>query len=301
MNSIDSFQKALDYIENNITESIDYKTVSRNACMSEYHFQRVFSVLCGCTVGEYIRSRRLYLAAIELRETGAKVLDVAVKYGYDSSESFSRAFQNFHGVNPSVVRNGSASIKSYNRMTVKVIIEGGVNMKYKIEKNEGLSITGVERHFTGNAADRLLQQHNMMTEGSVMYDRFALQAMAHDLDTEYCIISNFSDDGFDFLAGSKIPDYFAENLEKSIGTENAARIKTIKVPPQTYVVFETEKSALSINSHLDLRKEIFSSWLPFSGYTLKNTPEITVIHHYENDKDASFIELWLPIEENKTK
>lgn len=101
MDWIMGLQKAVDYIEDNLTENIDYEIVAAQSFSSSYHFQRVFSILCGFTVGEYIRNRRLSLAGAELAVGDSKVIDVALKYGYESPDSFAKAFRKFHGILPS--------------------------------------------------------------------------------------------------------------------------------------------------------------------------------------------------------
>lgn len=104
MNWLDEIQKAIDYIEENILEDIDYRMVANCANYSSYHFQRIFGIICGVTLGEYIRKRRLTLASQELLNKETKVIDVALKYGYETPESFSRAFYKFHGIKPSQVK-----------------------------------------------------------------------------------------------------------------------------------------------------------------------------------------------------
>lgn len=113
MGWIDGLQRAIDYIEDNLTEELDYAEIARQAYSSSFHFQRVFGILCGYTLGEYIRNRRLTLAGSELASSDGKVIDVAVKYGYDSPESFSRAFSRFHGITPSQARSRKAELKSF--------------------------------------------------------------------------------------------------------------------------------------------------------------------------------------------
>lgn len=109
MEWITGIQKAIDYTEAHLTEEIDYEAVAKEACSSSFHFQRVFSILCGFTLGDYIRMRRLSLAAAELMQTKEKVIDVALKYGYDTPESFTRAFVRFHGITPTMARHGGMS------------------------------------------------------------------------------------------------------------------------------------------------------------------------------------------------
>lgn len=147
MDWITGISKAIDYIEEHITEPTDYARAAKEACSSPFNFQRVFALLCGYTLGDYVRMRRLTLAGEELLSTDAKVIDVALKYGYDSPESFSRAFTRFHGVSPSAVRKGAA-IRSFSRICVKLILTGGSIMEYRIEKKHAAKIICRRREFT---------------------------------------------------------------------------------------------------------------------------------------------------------
>ena len=131
MDWIQGIQRAVDYIEEHLTEEIDILEAAARAYSSSFHFQRVFSLICGCTVGDYIRMRRLSLAGTELAKSDKKVIDVALKYGYDTPESFSRAFTRFHGITPSQAKSGG-NIKSFSRISVKLILTGGNMMNYRI-------------------------------------------------------------------------------------------------------------------------------------------------------------------------
>ena len=139
MGWIAELQKAIDYTEAHLTEKIDYEAVAKEACSSPFHFQRVFHILCGYTLGEYIRMRRLSLAASELIHTERKVIDIALKYGYDAPESFERAFVRFHGITPTEARQGK-NVKSFSRLSVKLILSGGHKMDYRIEKLEAFKV-----------------------------------------------------------------------------------------------------------------------------------------------------------------
>lgn len=116
MDWIQGIQNAINYIEEHITETIDYEEVAKAACSSKYHFQRIFGIMCGITLGEYIRRRRLTLAGGELLSKKGTVTDVAFKYGYDTPESFSRAFTRFHGIKPSQVKK-NCFLNSYSRLS----------------------------------------------------------------------------------------------------------------------------------------------------------------------------------------
>lgn len=119
MDWITGIQNAINYIEEHLLEEIDYEEVARQSYSSGYHFQRVFGILCGYTVGEYIRNRRLSLAGMELQTEKAKVIDVALKYGYDSPDSFAKAFQKFHGITPSRARVDGAVLNSFSRLSLQ--------------------------------------------------------------------------------------------------------------------------------------------------------------------------------------
>lgn len=127
MDALSSMNNALGYIEENLTGDIDYSEISRIAHCSEYHFKRMFSFLSGISLSEYIRRRRLTLAALDLRDSNIRVIDVAVKYGYRSADSFSRAFYSMYGILPSEARSENIQLKAYLRMTFQLSIKGDVN------------------------------------------------------------------------------------------------------------------------------------------------------------------------------
>ena len=140
MDWITGLQRAIDYVEEHLEEELDYVEIARQAASSSFQFQRVFGILCGCTLGEYIRKRRLTLAGSELAATNMRVLDAALKYGYDSPESFCRAFMRFHGITPSAAKAGGAGLRSFSRLSVKLVLQGGTMMNYRIEKHDTLKL-----------------------------------------------------------------------------------------------------------------------------------------------------------------
>ena len=161
MDWITGMQKAIDYIEANLTEEIDYEKVAAQSFSSSYHFQRVFSILCGYTLGEYIRLRRLSLAGTELATGKEKVIDIALKYGYDSPDSFSKAFQKFHGITPAQARADGNMLKSFSRLSIKISLEGGSVMNYRIEEKDEIILTGYKRRFSGIPGERMEQEKEM--------------------------------------------------------------------------------------------------------------------------------------------
>lgn len=290
-------QNAVNYIEEHLTEHIDYNLVAAQSFSSSYHFQRVFSILCGFTVGEYIRNRRLSLAGAELAENNAKVIDVAVKYGYESPDSFTKAFYKFHGVLPSQVKNG-CELKSFSRLVLKFSLEGGSFMNFRIEEKGEMVFTGYKRRFIGTPAERKEQESNFYV--STRANQYLLKGLAHDCDTGYNIMTAFDDEGYDFYIASLLNEWTTDNLEKELGKDDAKRFEKITVPAALYLVCKTERTNYPTNLFEDLRKKAVCEWLPSNGYELTDAPEISVYHWFYKHGDAAvnnsrYVELWLPI------
>lgn len=155
MDIASGMQNAIDYIENHLDDDIDYNRLAQKACMSNFYFQRMFSALCGYTVGDYIRFRRLTLAGIELSNSDIRVIDAALKYGYNSPEGFSRAFARFHGISPSAVKVNPGNLKTFSRLYVNIILRGGTMENYKIVKKEAFNVLEkVEQHTVENSVNK---------------------------------------------------------------------------------------------------------------------------------------------------
>ena len=297
MDWITGMQKAIDYIEANLTEEIDYEKVAAESFSSCYHFQRVFSILCGYTLGEYIRLRRLSLAGAELANAKEKVIDIALKYGYDSPDSFAKAFQKFHGITPSQARADGSMLKSFSRLSIKISLEGGKTMNYRIEEKGEIILTGYKRRFSGIPGERMEQEKEMYVKTRPL--QYVLQRLSGDIVKNFDIITNIDDEGYDFYIASQLNEYCRNNLNKDgvLGEEFAKYYENITIPPCTYAVFETEKCAYPTTIFLDLRRKIASEWLPNSGYQLKDAPELVVTHWFEGEKrNQRYRELWIPIE-----
>lgn len=148
MDWIRNMQRAIDYMEANLDSDLDFAEIAKQAYSSSFHFQRIFSLLTGMTLGEYIRSRRLTMAGAELSMSESKVLDIALKYGYDSPESFAKAFTRFHGISPSAAKEPGARLKSFSRLSIKVILEGGDIMDYRIVNKQPFHVAAKVKSFT---------------------------------------------------------------------------------------------------------------------------------------------------------
>lgn len=151
---IEGIQNAIAYIEENLTGELKIEEIAEKAYVSAFHFQRIFSVLCGFTVGEYIRNRRLSMAAQELSKADARIVDVAIKYGYDSPDSFTRAFTKFHGISPSAAKTKGVNLKSFAPVRIKLILEGGQMLEYKIVEKAQFTVMGKARTFDTDTAYR---------------------------------------------------------------------------------------------------------------------------------------------------
>lgn len=145
---------AIAYIEENLTGNIDIEQVAQKACVSSFYFQKIFKALCGFTIGEYIRNRRLTLAAQELCSSHIKVIDAALKYGYDSPDSFARAFAAFHGINPSAAREQGSVLNSFAPLKLKLTLEGGTMLEYKIIEKPQFTVMGKLRKFNTETSYR---------------------------------------------------------------------------------------------------------------------------------------------------
>ena len=297
MDWITGIQNAINYIEDHITEELDYEQIAKVSFSSSFHFQRVFSILCGYTLGEYIRNRRLTLAGAELANTREKVIDVAYKYGYDNPESFAKAFQKFHGITPSQARGIGVMLKSFSRLSIKVSLEGGSIMNYRIEEKPAMLLTGYKRRFTGSPNDKQDQDHNFACETRL--EQYILEGMCREHETIYQILTNFDADGYDFYYAYQFPSWALEDIQE-IPADIAARFENVSIPAGTYIVFETERCEFPTAKMDELRMKAVSEWLPTSGYELRDAPEIGVIHWFweeGNDKvnHSRYCELWLPI------
>lgn len=298
MDWITGIQNAISYIEDHLTEEIDYEQAARESFSSGFHFQRVFSILCGMTLGEYIRLRRLTLAGTELATTGIKVIDAAAKYGYESPESFAKAFQKFHGITPSQARRDGAMLKSFSRLSVKLSLEGGTTMNYRIEEKPELLLTGYKKRFTGDPSDKQEQDHYFACDNRLL--EHILQGVSREHTLTYQVLTNFGPDGYDFYFAKELPKWALEDFETDLG-EFKKHFAHLSIPAGQYLVCETERCKYPTNLIDGLRREAVSQWLPSSDYTLRDAPELGLIHWFWEEGNTAlnssrYCEIWLPIE-----
>jgi AraC family transcriptional regulator len=281
MDSIKKMNDALNYIEENLDNEIDFKEVARLAFCSEYHFQRMFSFLAGTSLSEYIRRRRLTLAGFELKNSDIKIIDLAYKYGYDSPNSFTRAFQLMHGVTPSEARTPRAELKAFAPISFLITIKGGTGLNYRIVEEVASTVFGVT-HITNVSdayetipafIDKCEEQRitNKIVEASHGNERTLLKSVLYDMDNDmmaYMLCLDMPEDevleGFD----------------------------TMVIPESKWAVFPLviEKPEDSIVS---IWKRIFTEWFPNSGYELDSGPRQERCYWREDGK--MIVEAWVPV------
>ena len=148
MEWVTSIRKAIEYMENNLLNDISVQDVGTAVHVSTMYLQKGFTVMTGCSLGEYIRNRRLYQAALDLYGSETKIIDIAFRYAYDTPESFTKAFIRFHGATPSQIRNHEAHFKTFLPLRIELSINGGAKMDYQIVNKAGLQVIGFEREFS---------------------------------------------------------------------------------------------------------------------------------------------------------
>lgn len=285
MDWITGMQRAIDYIENHITEPLDYERIAIEGFSSSYHFQRLFSLVCGYTLGEYIRNRRLTLAGAELRSESARIVDVALKYGYESPDGFAKAFRQFHGVLPSQARSDGAMLKSFSRLHIEVIMKGGTTMNYRMEEKEAFTLIGHRLLCTGSPtnAENAHTQTQKHWECAIQ-QRKCMKSLRYEDSVWYDVYTDFSEEGFSHLIAVK-------------GESNAeSELETITISAHLYAVFETERGHSPDDEWAGLMRRIISEWLPTSRYTIAEHPQVNKLY-FDKDPSKRYMEVWLPVEE----
>ena len=265
----EGIQAAIDYVEAKLTEEIDVHNVAARAYVSAFHFQRIFSSLCGMPLGEYIRRRRLTQAAQELLR-GAKVIDTAMKYGYDSPDSFARAFRRFHGVLPSQAGQPGVTLVSFAPMKIN-LKEGGSMMEYKVVEKPAFTVVGYKKQFNNETSYQEIPK---------WWDEI--------LAGQQIIMGDF---GVCIDTDGKLFDYMIADLHQPWKTVPEGCV-THTIPAGTWAVFPCTLGTLQ-----DTNTKMWRDWLPActeyklaGGYNLEFYSELN-----QADPPSSRAELWLPL------
>jgi len=283
-NSLHAFNQALAYIEEHLEEEIDLRAVASRAACTPYHFSRTFSYLAGITLTEYIRRRRMTLAAVALREDGARVLDVAVRYGYASADAFARAFSAVHGVAPS--QSGEAPLKAFPRLHFQLAIHGGEEMNYRMESKPAFRIIGFHRRV------RLIYE-GINPEIAAMW-----QALTPPQITTLKSLSNTEPRGL-----IQATTHFAEDRGEGSSIEHYIGAASTSACPSEFVALEVAASDWAVfatqgpfpQTMQDVWGRIFSEWFPSSGYQHTGGPELVWSEHPDIHAPDYRNEIWIPV------
>ena len=282
MNWIEGMSEAIAYIEANLTEPLEIDQIAKRAYVSPFYFQKAFGLLCGLTVGEYIRQRRLACAGSDIVSTNNRIIEIALKYGYESPDSFTKAFSRFHGSTPTAVRKSGATIKSVAPLKLKFTLEGGYLMEYKIVEKEAFEVIGVSRRFSMEEGSTLIPkfwtEHFQFGKGEIICGMYGI-----------CINQNSDAKDFEYL----IADKYEQGREVPHG------LKTLVIPRHTWAVFPCRGPMPTAIQ--EVNRKIFSEWLP-------NCKDYDIIGDYDfesydnvleyplgNQDPNYYTEIWIPI------
>ncbi|MCI9224123.1 MAG: AraC family transcriptional regulator [Acutalibacter sp.] len=282
MEWLDRLNSALSYIEDNLGSPPDYETLARIVCCSPYHFQRMFAYLAGMPLSEYIRRRRMSLAAVDLLQ-GGKVLDVALKYGYSSPTAFNRAFQSVHGCPPSSVREPGASVKSFPPISFKITVKGVEAMNFRIEHREAFTIVGVSVPLERELEKNFQVIPKKWAEASANGTLGKLAARMSGEPKGVLGVSNF-----DTVTGQG--RYY---IAVSSGDDSGG-LEKFTVPAADWAIFPGKGPNESIQ---ELERRVFTEWLPTSGYEYGEAPDIEV--YLSPDPQNAVYEVWVPVVKKK--
>lgn len=279
MEWIERLNKSINYIEEHITEEISYDELAQIACCSTYHFQRMFTYIAGVSLSEYIRRRKMSLAAVDLQGGNEKIIDISLKYGYSSPTAFNRAFQSIHGVAPSVLRNEGVSIKSFPPITFKFTVKGVEELNYRIETKPAFRIVGksypLNKEIEQNFLEVPQMWQNAVMNGTIEKITDIMNSQPQGvLGVSVC---NDNEEWKYYIAVSSTAD-IDTSLEEYI------------IPGCMWAIFSGGGTGKSIQ---ELEKRIVTEWLPTSGYEFTEGPDIEV--YFNPDPNNTQYEVWIPI------
>ena len=272
---IEGFQESIDFIEENLTDELDIEVIASKAALSPFYYQRIFGALCGVTVGEYIRARRMTLAAQELSRQDVKVIDVAVKYGYDSPDSFTKAFQKFHGITPIQAKEPGAPLRSFAPLHIKITMEGGTMLDYRIVKKAPFTIVGVKRPFNSDTSYQEIPK---------FWDELLAQGEKRPIMGTFGVCLDMKGKEFDYW----IADLYFPWEKIPEGCE------TRMIPESEWAEFPCTMKTLQ-----DTNTKIWSEWLPTpKGYSLAGEYDIEVYLPPQEGSSEMSVYIWVPLKKD---
>lgn len=283
MEWVERLNQSMKYIEEHLAGEIDYEQLGRIACCSGFHFQRMFTYMAGMTLSEYIRRRRMSLAAVDLQGGDAKVVDIAEKYGYQSPTAFNRAFQGVHGIAPSAVRSEGVSVKSFPPITFEISVKGAEEMEYRIETKEAFRIVGVSAPLHREIEENFQIVPRMWQDAA---SNGTIQKLAGMMDTPFKGL----------LGVSACNDEEAWKYFIAVASEGEkGDFDEYIIPASTWAVFPGTGTNQSVQ---ELERRIVTEWLPTSGYEYANAPDIEV--YLNPDPQNAQYEVWIPVSRRQT-
>lgn len=288
MEWIERINSAINYIEENLDQEISYESIAHIAGCSAYNFQRIFSYIADRPLSEYIRNRRLTLAAFDVINTKEKIIDIAIKYGYDSHDSFTRAFHKFHGILPSKARNETVKLKSCPKISFQITIKGETYMNYQIEQWPAFTVTGLKKRIkTSEAFDIVPQIWDLAGKDGTMEKLFELLARA---DSRPAGLLGISAGGH--WGNSEEMDYYLAvtthvDVPECKKVETPANMVSMEFSKATWAIFEANGE--SPHAVQQVYKKFYTEWLPNSGYELDDLPVIEC--YLQNNKQ----EVWISV------
>lgn len=282
MNFLEQLNESIAYLEAHMDGEVRIEEAAKRTLTSTFHYQRLFHMVTGVTVAEYVRKRRLTLAAQELQQGKRKVLDVALKYGYQTPESFSKAFVKLHGIPPSEAKRAGVNLKAIPRMSFQIRIKGESEMKYRIEEKDSFEVMGVERQISTVDGQNYVEIPKFWTGVWETAQGKTMVKKAGELGfLGICADMNEEQSKFTYMIA----------VEKSGIPEPG--MATRKIPAQTWAVFEATGSLpKSIQAVWD---RIFSEWFPSTGYEHANAPELEIYPTGDTSAEDYYCEIWIPI------
>ena len=264
MDWVRTINNAIEYMENHLTDDITLADIARNVHLSAFHFQRAFSLLTEMSPAEYLRKRRLSQAGADLTGGDTKVIDIAMKYGYDSPESFTKAFTRFHGVSPMQVRKGSP-VQFMNRFTVRISIDGGCIMEYRIEKWEAMDLLVHAKEFHAETSE---------TEIPGFWDEYYANEEYRKIPgyLGVCAQEKTDSDEFRYGIGCRASD--VEGIPEGF--------EIIHLPEYTWAVFKCVGPMP--RAIQDMWGQIYREWLPVSDYEL--IPDYDIENYLPGDPSS---------------
>jgi AraC family transcriptional regulator len=277
MNTLENMKNAIDYIEENLDSEIEYAKIAQIALCSQYHFQRMFAFLIGVPLSEYIRRRRLTLAAFDLQYGYEKIIDIALKYGYYSPDSFSRAFMAMHGITPSKAREKGITLKAYPRVTFSLSLKGVIEMNYRIEQKSSFAVVGVKQRFSHiNGLGESIGKMWSETPQEIISQ---IAGLGNGLVGVYS--GMYEDNTTDY--------YIAAITEK----DSPKTLCKLEIPSLTWAIFEIIGPMPTAMAEIWGR--IFSEWFPTSGYEHAEAPEIEWYSNGDLSSSDYKSEIWIPV------